>query len=320
MMTAGRAETEATLKLSEIEANIALKKFEMQTYKKEEDQIDYLNARMDQGVTKDLFGENYELTKLQYKLEMFLHLVEYCDASFYYSLSPCTSYTNFQYHSSLDEIIHLTNKMLVEDVDNLNDLYPPPQSFFDKKIEFTWDPQCNDELPRLKTKDSLTQDEMRLIDTCLSSKISHLIDQQSITFSIPLHHKQFNIFDRVRIEEVKILIHGAKTKSGMLTVNIESSGISQDWMDGQNFTFLGDKWRRTFRYDLSSTTSDQYEIKGDIHQSYKNQFNLPTPFTNWIVTIPETHNEGLDLSKVTNIERSKPSLCVSGMVTIQLEP
>ncbi|XP_066931050.1 uncharacterized protein [Clytia hemisphaerica] len=320
MMTAGRAETEAILMKSKIEANIVLKIFEKKNYENEEAEIVHLSAKMDRGVTKDLFDDNYELAMLQYRLEMFFHLIDYCDASFYYSLTPCTSYTNFQYHSSLDEIIHLTNKMLVEDVDNLNDLYPPPQSFFDKKIEFTWSHrQCSKFYQLFKQqKTPLTDFQKGLRNGCLKSKIAELMDDEedhSFTFNVPLHHEQFNIFDRVRIDEVKIFMRGAKTRSGMLTVNIESSGLYQDVMDGQNFTFSGEIWSRTFRYNLSSNTNDQFEIKGDIHQSYKDVFSRPTPFTHWMVTVPKIHNEGLDLKDVTKIE-----ILFSGQLMVSRSP
>ena len=49
--------------------------------------------------------------------------------------SSCKEYPPTEYiGASLSQMVYLTNKMLVESIENMNDLYPPPQTFRKKKI------------------------------------------------------------------------------------------------------------------------------------------------------------------------------------------
>lgn len=140
---------------------------------------------------------------------------------------------------------------------------------------------------------------------CNASKVVELKKNNFATVSLSLFNKPFRPFDRVRIEEVKVFLHGAKTATGFMEVKIESESILQDRLDEKKFTFLAKKWNRVFRYKIpknSEPSSSAYEMKADNHNNRSPLALLPTPFTTWIISVSNEHNPGLDLSALTSIE------------------
>lgn len=139
---------------------------------------------------------------------------------------------------------------------------------------------------------------------CNASKVVELKENNFATVSLSLFNKQFKPFDRVRIEEAKVFLHGAKTNTGFLEVKIESESILQDRLGDKRFTFTAAKWSRAYRYKIPDKPerATGYEIKADIHRNRNQLALLPTPFTTWVISVSSEHNPGLDLSGLTAIE------------------
>lgn len=140
---------------------------------------------------------------------------------------------------------------------------------------------------------------------CNASKVVELRENNVASVSLSLYNKQFRAFDKVRIEEVKVFLHGAQTSSGFLEVQIESESILQDRLGNRKYIFTGEKWNRLFRYKIprkTETLRSAYEIKADIHTSRTPLTLVPTPFTTWLISVPIEQNPGLDLSGLTSIE------------------
>lgn len=140
---------------------------------------------------------------------------------------------------------------------------------------------------------------------CNASKVIELKENKMATVSLTLFNKQFKPFDRVRVEEVKVYLHGATTNTGFLEVNIESESILQDKYMNKKFTFYSGKWRRVFQYKIPKKSSNHwgaYEIKADIHNNISPLTFVPTPFTTWMISVSKEQNPGLNLSGLTSIE------------------
>ena len=141
----------------------------------------------------------------------------------------------------------------------------------------------------------------RMYMDCLSSNIQEMKTKQETTITIPLDSKEFKRFSRVRIEVIKVILEGAKSKSEYLEVEVENQGLVEDRLCGKKFVFVGDKWNRIIRYkpDISGI---KYEVKGNVHGEFSQSFNNPTPFSTWRISVSDKDNDGLDLSGLISIE------------------
>ena len=130
-----------------------------------------------------------------------------------------------------------------------------------------------------------------------------LQENKTFSFNVPLYHKQFKFFDRIRIEDVKIITRGVSTNNNWLEVNLESGNIQQDKFQGRTFVFNTEKWKRVFfgpiRTDDNCNTP--YGIAADVNKNFLQEVSLPTPFTDWTFTIPTLHNPGLNLERVRSV-------------------
>ena len=195
----------------------------------------------------------------------------------------------------------LTNRMLVEGIDNLNDLFP--QSFRNKKITFKWDANCNNIINKYKFNVTLNDVESISYSKCINSEIYQLKENKTFSFNVPLYHKQFTFFDRIRIEDIKIITRGIPTNSNWLEVNLESGNIKQDMFQGKTFVFNTEKWKRVFFGPIrpNDNCNTPYGIAADVNKYFRLEVSLPTPFTDWTFTIPILHNPGLNLGRVRSV-------------------
>lgn len=139
---------------------------------------------------------------------------------------------------------------------------------------------------------------------CNASKIFEMRENRMVSLTISQNNKQFRGFDRVRVEEVKVYLHGVKTDNGFVQVNVQSESIMHDRMNGKKRNFVGKHWSRIFRYNTDEASSDKpkIQIKADTRQT-DTSFNFyPTPFTTWVVSVSSEQNPGLDLSNLASIE------------------
>ena len=303
MIEIGKTETQLKLEMIRVNASIVLKDYERERYRQEETIAnDIIKSQREEKETNDL-QESYQLSIEQFKLDMFLHVIGFCDVSFYQTLQSCYTYKLFRYETNLEEMIFLTNKMLAEDVDNVNDMFP--QTFKNEQITFSWNVNCNCIIDKYKTSTDLNEEEANLYGKCISSNIYHLKEKQSFTFNIPLYHSKFKFFDRVRIEDIRVKFKGIPTSNKMLEVILESGNIRKDKFQGKIFIFNSEKWQRVYRgyIDIANPSICQipFNIAADVHKEFYHQVNLPTPFTDWTITLPLKHNPGLNITDLASV-------------------
>ena len=303
MIEAGKTETQLKLEMIRVNASIVLKDYERERYRQEETIAnDIIKSQREEKEGNDL-QESYQLSIEQFKLDMFLHVIDFCDVSFYHTLQSCYSYKLFRYETNLEEMIFLTNKMLAEDVDNVNDLFP--QTFNNEKITFSWDVNCNRIIEKYKRSVDLNEEEVDLYGKCISSNIYQLKEKQSFKFNIPLYHSKFKFFDRVRIEDIRIMFKGVQTSNKMLEVILESGNIRKDKLQGKVFIFNSEKWQRVYRGYIDTANASicqiPFNIAADVHKEFYHQVNLPTPFTDWTITLPLEHNPDLNLTDLASV-------------------
>ena len=364
MVTAGKAETEASIEYAELMGDIYMTKYRMKAY---EDEITYINNARKNLLNQDLFQRNLKRNSMQLKLDLYLHLIDYCDSSFYYNLQPCLAYREFSFGASLSQIMLISNKILAESVENMNDLFPPPQSFFDKSIEMTTEETCDETVKQFKATlttcngdlesqtcrtavlnkmkllnavdeeddedqfyaavddKTFTQDEKDTIKfkrkyfNCLSSNVYELKTNHETSISISLDNEEFRRFDRVRIEDVKVILHGATTTEEYIEVVVENQGVVEDRLNDQTFVFTGDKWKRIIRYKGEGIDT-KYEIKGNVHGEFANKFYSPTPFSTWLISVSSKPDSGLNLAGLTSIELMfSGSLMINDQITTTSE-
>ena len=301
MIKTGKVETELRLELIRLNASIVLKDYEGERYRKEEAIIDDIIKNQRESLESDILKENYHLSIKQFKLNLFLHVADFCDVSLYHSLQSCYTYKLFRYDTNLEEMIFLTNRMLAEEIDNLNDLFP--QSFSNKRITFKWDVNCNNIVNKYKLNVTLNDRESISYGKCINSRIYQLKENKAFSFNIPFYHKQFKFFDRVRIEDIKVITRGVSTTNNWLEVSLERGNIKKDKFQRRTFVFNTEKWKRLFfgpiRTDDNCNTP--YGIAADVDKNFMQEISLPTPFTDCTFTIPTLHNPGLNLERVRSV-------------------
>ena len=137
---------------------------------------------------------------------------------------------------------------------------------------------------------------------CKSSIVETLKRQHVVSVEIPLNHKAFKDYDRVRVSEIKVLIRGYKTDSGWLQVMIQNEGMLFDRLNNEEFAFTGDTVAKIIQYKILKNKKIRSQVVGDINKNFERSFNSPTVFTTWNIKVLPENNPGLDLSHVTSIE------------------
>ena len=143
MIEAGKTETEAMLEKSKLQAKIILKEFEIDQYRRE--------VAMIQSKTKELGNEERiniqdsvrRISMIEFKIDMFLSSVKFCDSSTYHTLEKCLIYNQYQYDTTPAKIIEITNRWLNQHSENTANVYPLPQTFHNLGLTFKWDKSCH---------------------------------------------------------------------------------------------------------------------------------------------------------------------------------
>ena len=228
--------------------------------------------------------------EFQIKIELYLHTREFCKAYLYFHLTPCPPELQFNLDDSLDLALRVANRLQYQSVQQLKNLYPPPQTFYNKTIYFRIPAKCEcvkplDNLnainnPRYKDdvenayRNSATcleidsssisnqskQEMFILSEECKLSLVSVMKTDNEISFDVPIDSTLFEYRDRVRVDEVQVYLKGAKTESGKLEVWIQTAGLSEDRYRGRVYSFTGENWLRVFSY-YSEDAIKSTEIK-----------------------------------------------------------
>ncbi|WP_298773483.1 hypothetical protein [uncultured Shewanella sp.] len=157
----------------------------------------------------------------------------------------------------------------------LNRFTPSPQDFSINSIEIT-DPQ-------------------QLADFAADGSLSVHISQD---------HSAFNLFDRVRLSTVRVVLQGSQLPTNNdYFIDIESNGEYQDRWQGTEYTFNANPLYRLFGYKLQNGDMNnvQYNLitDGGIADQFAFAYFEPTPFSTWSFSLREPSN--IDLSLVESI-------------------
>ena len=274
---AGKAESQALLELAQIHADVYITDYKVHAYQKETFYIEQETQALsrEHENTQDLtisknIKRNLKLIMKQLKIDIFLHLAEYCRLSFYHTLQPCLAFDQYQIDISLRQIMHIIHWMINEPIENAISLYPPPQTFRDISISFKLDKRCAkiyeiEKKTTNKTKQfwlftKLTKPMkhenisvayrkfFKLYEECITSPVAKFKMNNACTIEVALTDEAFRSFDRVRVDEIQVFLHGAKTESNTVQINIANIGVVKDRLGDSQFVFTGGKWQRICRY------------------------------------------------------------------------
>ena len=228
------------------------------------------------------------LEEFRIKIELYMHITEFCQAYLYFHLQSCPPELQFDLNDNLDVALRVANRLQYQSVQQLKNLYPPPQTFHNKTVFFRTPTKCEclEDLDTIKATDnpnhdndvnkayrnsaaclematdsSDTTEEMKkamfsLSEKCKLSLVNVIKEDNEITFDVPIASSLFEHRDRVRVDEVQVFLKGAKTESGKLEVWIQTAGISQDRYRGKVFSFTGENWIRVFSYYSESVIKE----------------------------------------------------------------
>jgi len=136
-----------------------------------------------------------------------------------------------------------------------------------------------------------------------ADKLSEFVNSGILHFTLPLGAQIFADFDRVRLDEVSILIEGVELPSGLYNIDLLSSGSYLDRRNEENFTFTAMPLFRKIIYELDSQTQQVNVLtSGAIASDYALNYFMPTPFSTW--TIKLNNWEHIDISAAENIKVS----------------
>ena len=143
---------------------------------------------------------------------------------------------------------------------------------------------------------------------CNASKIFEIRQNSLATLTISTNNKQFRGFERIRVNEIKVFLHGIKTDNGFVQVKIRSGSFMHDKINNKKQNFVAQRWEKDFRYNLDDmktvepTKKFPAKIEADSYHNRNSMDFHPTPFTTWIISVSNELNPGLDLSGLTSIE------------------
>lgn len=335
LIAAGKAHTEAAIDFVQLKVDIYMNEYRQRAYGRELGAITDVKGEMIKAFDNQEFHGNLKIAEKQLKVELFLHINDYCDAQFYYTLSSCFIFSEFSFKYSLEHTQYILSKMLIESLDKINDLYPPPQTIKETVLEYKEKPECGDYMSSLKlilkstecqklgsvscgnavkkfllsklpkdASEKLIDKEVtqktKLYMDCLASPVFQLKEKKTATISITMDEQAFKGLDRIRIDDIKVRFNGVTASKGFITVLISNGGICEDRLRGKKFAFSGDMWRRMYRYKLGSSSNSE-ELSGDVYKEFDYLFNKPTPFSSWVISLPDYKEEGVNLEGVTSI-------------------
>ena len=181
-----------------------------------------------------------------------------------------------------------------------------------------------------------------IMKECTNDLILNVQKDRQLIYKVDIDSPIFSGYERVRIDEVKVIFKGIKTSNGVLKIYGESTGIYEDRHNGQCFKFIGEKWMRTMSYfsrnlfqekskrQLNNADWTKFDKKlqslnknltnhidaqlstlengvsfidtADVHKSFQGVFSEPTVFTTWMFNISDIQNPGLNLDSLEEIE------------------
>lgn len=300
-------------------------------------------------IEKDLYSEEFIA-----KLKIISAKHEFCQGYYYYHLKRCPDKYNMDIYTSLEDMIKIYRSLVLDQsIRELSSFQPAPQFFNNIAVFIRREENCQCVQGPYSTLKSVAgrttslkeqklfrgesikacftertkpyndddkNDMFDKLDRCNMDRLKRFSKENTISFDIPINFmKAFDHYERVRIEEVRVILDGIKTKSGKVVMKIENSGLLEDRYKGHVFQFLGAPWIRTYEYCSKDMRQNENEVSDEVPSvclsrkfktlvSTNTLENLdafypnPTLFSTWVISVPKADNPGLDLSELKSIQ------------------
>ncbi|XP_074659453.1 glycerotoxin paralog 1-like [Tubulanus polymorphus] len=127
--------------------------------------------------------------------------------------------------------------------------------------------------------------------------ITFLKNDRSVNFVIDVDEPAFADYERIRIIEMRIVVHGAESSKDELGILLARAGEFSDRYRGKIYSFFGNGKTIAYKYKLSSGEITEF---GCMFGENQDELSALPPFTTWTLKISE--DASIDLSKVTRVE------------------
>jgi hypothetical protein len=115
-----------------------------------------------------------------------------------------------------------------------------------------------------------------------------------------LDAESFHGFDRVRLKTIRVWLYGAKA-TGPIYVDISSAGSYDDRYRGKSYRFTSVALHRKFQYQGDPGKKSSIIVDGAVADEEKYAYFQPTPFSEWVISLPQQYNPNIDLTGLTKI-------------------
>ncbi|XP_074657173.1 uncharacterized protein LOC141910337 [Tubulanus polymorphus] len=126
--------------------------------------------------------------------------------------------------------------------------------------------------------------------------ITLLKRDRRVHFVIDIDEPAFADYERIRIVEVRIVVHGAQSNNGELGVLLSRAGEFSDRYRGQIYRFFGTGRAIGYKYMISTEEIMEF---GCMYNENQDALSALPPFTTWTIQIQDA---SIDLSHVTRVE------------------
>jgi hypothetical protein len=130
-------------------------------------------------------------------------------------------------------------------------------------------------------------------------------DNGEMSFNVDLSHPSFIHFDRVRLNQVRVVLQGSQLPEDIsYFIDIESNGEYQDRFEDTEYTFNSEQLFRFFGYEYLNNQTNDYRviIEGAVADDFKFAYFEPTPFTTWSISLRNADDFNLDMIESIRFE------------------
>lgn len=141
------------------------------------------------------------------------------------------------------------------------------------------------------------------VDVDDAATLAELRTSGAVRIPIGLGQRAFVGFGRVRLTRVRAWLYGARGAQ-QVSVNISASGRYDDRLGSTTYHFTSTPVERVFQYNGPAGDPTGIIVDGDVADEQAYAYFQPTPFTEWMISVPANLNPGIDLSTLTRISLS----------------
>ncbi|XP_064624497.1 uncharacterized protein LOC135485988 [Lineus longissimus] len=276
----GKALTEELIRQAQLLAEAHGRKLKLDLAKDFENYmaVEYNDAKAKSETTEDLVwllkGQQFQI-----KITLMDYLFQYCRAYFFYQFRECSATVKPRLDDSMFNLLNKISQAKLDEVVNLESLvgYPEPIT------ETLW----IEDAPGHKCEGS---------HDC---PIDFMKRQQSITIDITRAMADFSTLERVRVSEIEVFLDGATNSQGRdIYVVLGTTGEFVDYYRKEEHRFVSAPMELVFKYEPKNEVMSRQAKVAETHNAFLSQ---TTPFTGWVISVPQKYNHGIDLSGLTGI-------------------